>query len=103
MLVAVGRTARHRRDAQALRRVQPGELIVHLLGQLARRHDHERARPRHVRRLDGFTRHGSPQRETDGQRLARARLRADAQIASFVRGIQHRLLHRRERRVAFLG
>ena len=41
-------------------------------------------------------------REPDGDRLARARLRRDAEIAAGERLVEHRLLHRGQARVALL-
>jgi hypothetical protein len=103
VFVAVRAAADHRRDAQLLRGVQPGKLVVDLLGELARGADDDGLRPCHGRALDLVSGQRVAEREADGQRLAGTGLRADAQVASVELGVEHRTLNRRQRRVAFLG
>ncbi len=100
VLVAIARTADHGGDTQIERRVEPAELRLDLLRELARRHDHERLRPRELGLLGREVRERLAQQEADGERLARARLRAHPHIASLELGIEHLRLDGRERRVA---
>jgi hypothetical protein len=74
--------------------VEPDQLAADLQRQLARRRDHQRQRLargfRHAVRLEQLGRHGHP----EGDRLSRAGLRRDDQVAPGGIGFEHGGLHR---------
>ena len=89
-----------RGDPRAGVGVQPQELAVHLLGELAGRRDHERERrpglAEPLRVSEQRLRDPDPERD----RLAGARLRRHEQITALCLGRDHRRLDRRRRGVA---
>ena len=100
LLVDVRGPPGHGRDADAQRLEEPGELVGHLLGQLARRRQDEDAWTRGAPVLHREIVEQIPDGEADGDGLARARLRGDAQIAPLERLVEHRLLNGGQRVVA---
>ena len=95
-LVTIVAAARDRRDLDAERSEEPRQLDLDLRRQLARRRDDEGAGPGcALRRRAGVALDRLANDEADRQRLARAGLRADPEIAPCVCGIEHRLLNGR--------
>ena len=94
LLVHVARATRDRRDAHAERRVQPGQLVGHLLRELARRREDEDAGPRRPAELGREVVEQVAHGEADRDRLARPGLRRDAEVAPLERLVEHGLLHR---------
>ena len=89
-----------RGDLQLQPLEEPAQLGAHLLGELAGGGDHDGERHALVVRRPGPALELRREHEAQRQRLARAGLRGDAQVAAGERRVEHRVLHRGERGVA---
>ena len=69
--------------------IEPGQLALHLHGQLAGGRDHEGERRRGPVEALGVAEQGGRDREAEGDGLAGAGLRGDQQVASRRLGHQH--------------
>ena len=100
LLVEVARAAGDGHHSDAQRGVEPGQLVAHLLGELPRGRQDEHAGLRGTSELSREVVEQVAHGEADGDRLARPRLRGDAQVPPVERLVEHGLLHGGQRVVA---
>ncbi len=103
LLVDVSGAARDARDPHAKRRVEPGQLFGHLLGELSRRGQDEHPGPGGPAALRREVVEQIADHEPDGDGLAGAGLRRHPEVAALERLVENGLLDGRECFVALRG
>ena len=103
LLIDVAGSAGDGCDAHSQRRIEPGQLVCDLLRELARGREDEDARAGGAAVLRRQIVEQVAHREADRDRLPRAGLRRDAQIAPFEGVVEHRLLDGSQRVVTLRG